>query len=148
MSDLIFSIRLSSYFTNVTRTLPCQEETKSYITQVLANPKTDLIGKSITLTFSEARFNYAFEGFQKVGDWVLLARTTFPEAVNNASEEYYNAIAQNAYYTCYKILNRQWKLYEELSDLFPKLVEQLSEKLYISSDNFNGRGTKLSGFSG
>lgn len=133
MANLLSIINLNQYFSDITKKIPhCQENTKSYIADVFANQQVS-INQSITLIYAEANYNYNFEKFQTVGDWLLFAKSIFPESLNGASSEYYDVIAQCAYYRCYRMLNKQWPLFEELADMFPILVKNL-QKLLRSSD--------------
>jgi len=52
-----------------------------------------------------------------------------PSHLHDASRDYYQTIARLSYYSCYKLINKQWKLFEELSDNFPKLERQVKTKL-------------------
>lgn len=109
--------------------LPCQEDTKAYIVSTFISfkqydPKNNLYGKSITLEYNKAQLEHSFELYQQVGDWILFTKSIYPESLT-ASGEYYNSIAQLSYYKCYNIVNKQWKLYQELADKFPLVVNHL-----------------------
>ena len=110
-----------SKFTDLNVSLPLQ----SYITSVLSGIGFVHLDSSVTVAYAEAKFNYQFEGFQQVGDYILFIKSNYPDYLKNASREYYDAVAQSAYYRCYLILNKQWKLYEELADNFPKIIENI-----------------------
>jgi len=45
--------------------------------------------------------------------------------------DYYENIARLSYYSCYKMVNRQWVLYQELADQFVVLERQAKEKLIL-----------------
>lgn len=106
-------------------------ETRSYILGVFSNIKSpDLSNNSITLKFSEAKFSYKFEKFQELADWLLFCQTFFPEHLQYTSKDYINAIAQNSYYYCYKLINKQWKCFEELADRFPEITNNLQSSLH------------------
>lgn len=79
----------------------------------------------MTIEYSEAKFNYSFEKYQNLADWLFFMESMFPEALKGASKEYYHSIAQNAYYKCYILLGRSWMLFEEIADKFPNIIEQL-----------------------
>lgn len=112
--------------------LPCQADTQSYIISIYGKFKTaehDLSKDSLTLRFAQARNNHNFLGYQNIGDWIFFANTLAPASLNKASKEYYDTLARLSYYSCYKILNREWKLFEELSDNLILLEHQVSKKL-------------------
>jgi hypothetical protein len=115
----------------------CNEVTRSYIVSIFVDIKIsdDFSTKSITLLYNQAIENYDFETFRKLGDWLFFAKSMYPKSLNSASPEYYNAIAQCSYYTCYRILHGQWLLYEELADEFPRLTADINRSLSRSSDN-------------
>lgn len=126
--NLVKYSSLQEFFGPHIKNIPiCQDSTKAYITRVLSHYawENDLSQHSLTLTYHQARQESKFELFQRVADWILFSKITFPTSLQNASEDYYNALAQNSYYTCYRLINRQWILYEELADLFPSLVAEI-----------------------
>lgn len=116
---------MSDFFQGILKDLPCREDTKAYIIGIFSDfqrsAKNDLSKNSITLIFAKARFNHDFSIYQNLGDWLFFSRVFFPEHLSNASEDYYTSIGQISYYSCYRLLNRQWLLYEELSDQFTNL---------------------------
>lgn len=124
---------LESFFTQQLSTLNISRPTKAYVVSVLARPQSQLINESITLVFAQAMKNHKFELFQQIGDWLLVARTIFPNSLKDVSSQYYNAIAQQAYYKCYKLINQQWPAFEEISDVFPTLVDNIKELLISSA---------------
>jgi hypothetical protein len=115
--------------------LNCNYDTKSYIVSIFDRFRFathDQSNQSISLLYADAKFSQAFEKFSNIGDWLFMCNTLFPEHLNGASIDYYYAIGQSSYYQCYKLLKRQWKLYEELSDKFPDLTMQARELLTYS----------------
>lgn len=119
---------VESVFSKSIQKLPCQESTKAYISNVFnsANKENcDYSNESVTLIYSRAKFEYRFELFQNLADWILFSKTLFPQSLNGASGDYYQAIAQDSYYKCYKMINRKWLLFEELADRFPIVVDTL-----------------------
>src|SRR4029077_54278 len=123
--DLLFlhSImdNLNIFFSNELERLVCDDDTKAYIVSILSKYKHttyDYSKDSITLLFAEAKFNHDFFRFQNIGDWLFYSFSLYPEHLNNASREYYCSIGQMSYYSCYRLMNRQWKVYERLSDDF------------------------------
>lgn len=125
---LIINEKLDTVFSESIDKLPCHKNTKAYITNILISPNKeggDFSKASLTLIYSKAKFEYNFELFQLLGDWILFCETVFPENLNNASKEYYQEIARDSYYRCYKMINKKWLLFEELADRFPILVSRL-----------------------
>jgi hypothetical protein len=124
---------LNSMFDKLSQELPCDQATKAYITGVFHKYKTttfDLSKQNITLTYAQAHFQQDFETFQTIGDWLLFAESLFPESLNSASEDYFFNIGRLSYNSCYRLINKKWRLYEELSDQFIFITQQIREELY------------------
>lgn len=114
------------YFTESLKNMPCNKITNSYIVGIFKKYKTvdyDFSNENITLLYARSVFENDFESFQNLADWLFFLRTLFPEFLKNASEDYYNNIAQISYYKCYKFM-RTWKVYEELADQFVFLTAE------------------------
>lgn len=112
---------LNNFFSEELSSLQCNETTRAYIGSVFSKYKTtesDFSKESITLIYAKAKDNQDFLVFQNIADWIFFCHTLFPEHLSNASEEYYCIIGQLSYYSCYRIVRRQLKLYEELADNF------------------------------
>ena len=118
---------LTAFFDEVLAELPCQSDTKAYIVSVFAkykNPEYDLSKDSVTLTFSQARDKQDFSTFQNLGDWIFFSKTFVPAHLHNASEDYYDTVGRLSYYSCYRLINKQWKLFEEMADNFIVLEKE------------------------
>lgn len=128
MNDLV------KLFENKLDDLKVSKEAKAYITNVFTkvNNVNDLSKKSLTLEYYDAKCTYSFQKFQTLADWILFAEVFFPKCLSNATEDYYCALGQNSYYFCYRIVNKQWKLYEELADQLPELIKD-SRVLILSN---------------
>lgn len=138
---------ITSFFDELLNDLSCQNDTKAYIVSIYGKYKTaefDLSKDSITLRFAQARTNQDFLTYQNLGDWIFFANTLAPQHLQSASKDYYDTVARLSYYSCYKLINRQWKLFEELADdfirleaqvqkLLPQLTTQTSSGIYIGS---------------
>jgi hypothetical protein len=141
----VFNKNITSFFDELLDDLHCQRDTKAYIVSIYGKYKTaefDLSKDSVTLLFAQARNKQDFLSYQNLGDWIFFSNTIAPQHLRFASKEYYDTVARLSYYSCYKLINRQWKLFEELADdfqslenqvrnLLPKLNTQTSEGIYI-----------------
>lgn len=126
---------INKYFENKLDKLRCEETTKAYITSIFSKYKSqnfDYSGESITLLYSKAKTENNFLIFQNVGDWLFFCKTLYPDYLNDASPEYFDTVAQLSYYSCYKMINKKWVLYENLADDFTYLTRQ-SRKLLNQS---------------
>lgn len=93
----------------------------------------DLSKDSVTVLFAQARSKHDFLIYQNLGDWIFFSNTMASAHLHNASQDYYQTIARLSYYSCYKLINKKWKLFEELSDNFPVLESKVKEKLELIS---------------
>lgn len=112
---------LNTFFSTQLENLECDDDTRAYIVSVLDRFKTastDYSKDSLTLLYADAKFKQDFYTFQNIGDWLFFCNTLFPEHLNKSSQDYYYAIGQLSYYSCYRLINRQWKLYEKMADQF------------------------------
>lgn len=128
----VFHKNITGFFDELLNDLHCQHDTKAYIVSIYGKYKTaefDLSQDSVTLLFAQARNKQDFLGYQNLGDWIFFANTLAPNHLNHASKEYYDTVARLSYYSCYKLINREWKLFEELADDFQSLEEQVRKRL-------------------
>lgn len=123
---------VTNFFEEMLNDLECQKDTQAYIIGIYGKYKTakfDLSKDSVTLLFSQARSKQDFLTYQNLGDWIFFANTIAPAHLRFASKDYYDTVARLSYYSCYRLINRQWKLFEELSDNFLRLENQVKKKL-------------------
>lgn len=116
---------LQSFFAESLDQLQCDDHTRAYITGIFVSYQKahlDLSTSSITTIYAEAKNRQAFDLFNQLGDWLFYCSVLYPEHLNNASEDYYYSIGRLSYYNCYRLINRQWKLFELLSDDFITLT--------------------------
>jgi hypothetical protein len=112
---------ITKFFEELLLDLECQRDTKAYIISIYGKYKSsefDLSKDSVTLLFAQARDKQDFLTYQNLGDWIFFSNTLAPSHLKFASKDYYDTIARLSYYSCYKLINKQWKLYEEMSDNF------------------------------
>jgi hypothetical protein len=127
---------VTKFFEEVLSDLQCQNETRAYIISIYGKYKSaefDMSKDSVTLMFAQARNNQDFLTYQNLGDWIFFSNTWAPKHLKYASKDYYDTVARLSYYSCYRLINKQWKLFEELSDNFYNLENQVKERLKIIS---------------
>lgn len=110
--------------------LACHPDTKAYITGIFkryTSAEFDFSQESITLLYANARERQDFAKFQNLADWLFFAESIFPKSLNRASEEYYHSIARLSYYRCYTLIDKKWKLFEEISDNYLNLIHQTKQ---------------------
>jgi len=118
---------LRNYFENAFEDLPVQNELKAYMVSIFAKyqyANYDLSKTSLTLEYALAKNDRDFEKFQNVGDYIFFVNSLYPESLKYASKDYYYSIGQMSYSQCHSILNKQWKIYEQLADQFIDLSDQ------------------------
>ena len=139
---------ISNFFDELLIDLECQQDTKAYIVSIYGKYKSaefDLSKDSVTLLFAQARRKQDFLAYQNLGDWIFFVKTIAPQHLKFASKEYYDTVARLSYYSCYKLINRQWKLFEELADDFLVLEEQVKKRLPVLTNQISG-GTYIGPF--
>jgi len=123
---------ITIFFEEVLKDIKCQDETRSYILSIYkkqTKPDFDLSKDSITLLFAQAQEKRDFYTYQNIGDWIFYINTIAPKYFKFIDKKYCDTLGQLSYYSCYKIINRKWPLFEELSDSFIDLEEQCKNKL-------------------
>jgi hypothetical protein len=123
---------INGFFDEILIDLNCQRDTKAYIVSIYGKYKTaefDLSKDSVTLLFAQARSKQDFLTYQNLGDWIFFANTIAPAHLKGASKDYYDTVARLSYYSCYRLINREWKLFEELADNFIVLEERVKKLL-------------------
>ena len=127
---------LNEFFSEQLRALNCHEDTRSYIIGALSkyqHNEFDLSGVSLTLLYIEAQSKMDFETFQNLGDFVFMSASIFPNSLNAASPDYYYALGSNSYLRCYKLINKQWKVYRTLAEDFIPLVSKVNQLIVQKS---------------
>lgn len=119
---------IHNFFIEELEKLDCQATTRAYITSVLCkythNNETNFCQKSVTLVFANAKYKMDFVTFQNLADYVFFCEVVFPQFLRQASKEYYHTVAKLSYYSCYRLINKQMDVYENLADQFTDLTNQ------------------------
>ena len=133
---------LQSYFAKLLETskLDCKPETQAYISTVLSRhgDYIDLLSRSVTLAWAEAKDSAQFAKHQTLGDYIFWSKSVAcltsqitdvkqsKQETNDADKQYKIAVGRNAYYACYRLIGKRWPLFEELSDRFDELSSNVS----------------------
>ena len=128
----IFHKNVTDFFEELLKDLSCQPDTKAYIIGIFGKYKKadfDLSKDSLTLLLCQAQTKQDFLTYQKIGDWIFYINSIAPQHLQFASKDYYNSLAQVSYYTCYRLINKQWKLFEQLADELIPLEFQVRKRL-------------------
>jgi hypothetical protein len=125
-------LNITDFFGELLSDVKCHQDTKAYIVSIYGKYKSaqfDLSKDSVTMLFAQGRDKQDFLTYQNLGDWIFFANTMIPNHLQKASKDYYDTVARLSYYSCYKLINRQWKLFEELADNFLFIEKQVKQKL-------------------
>jgi hypothetical protein len=103
--------------------IPYSVELKAYVVGVfdkfVVSPPHELLTKSITIAYADARFSGDFAKFQRLGDWVLWQRSFMPTSSHvNIIEQF----GKDSYRMCYVLLRGQWEVYQELAQNLTNVV--------------------------
>ena len=128
-----FADRLQGLQSHPENGLKYNPETVAYVGGVLktlAHPhaQDDLSGKSIVLTYAEARLTGDFATFQRLGDWILFSSVVIPESIA-IEREAVDSIGQLSYYACHRIMRESWPVYGELADHLPAITAAVRLRL-------------------
>jgi hypothetical protein len=121
---MILQSNLKTFFQKELNSLNCDIKTKSYILTILTdyNPENNYSNESLTLIYAKAKHTQDFVIFQNLGDWLFFCHSVFPDCLNNASSEYYQSIARLSYYSCFRLINKKWLIFENLADDYDYLT--------------------------
>jgi hypothetical protein len=125
---------ITNFFEVLLSDIKCHPDTRAYIVSIYGKYKTaeyDFSKDSITLLYAQAREKQDFLIYQNLGDWIFFSNTMAPNHLKFASKDYYDTIARLSYYSCYKLINKQWKLFEELSDNLLELENEVKKRLIV-----------------
>lgn len=122
--------RLNRWFVDRLDGLRCREDTRAYVTGVLIGfcPEGDMSRESVVLAYAEARTRGNFAAFQRIGDWVLWVDAINPAYIRE-NREVVESIGRLSYYTCHRIMRRQWHVYEELADELPRIARGVQHQI-------------------
>ena len=127
---------ITCIFADLLKDIDCPDDTKAYIISIYGKYKStdfDLSKDNVTLMLAQARDKQNFSIYQNLGDWILFSNTIAPNHLKFASKDYYDTIARSSYYSCYNLINKQWKLFQNLADDFIYIENQVKNKLKIVS---------------
>lgn len=125
---------LADFFKKNLEQLKCDETTKAYIVGLLSRApqgEFNLAGRSITVSFANAKENYDFFAFQRLADYLFFTNAIFGQYLEANNTQYNEDIGRMSYYNCYRILKKQWIIYEDLADNFGNLTQMTAEIISI-----------------
>lgn len=119
---LVTEQNLATWFATRLTDLDVRDDTRAYVTSVLAGicPDRDMSRSSLTLAYFDALQLSSFATYQLLGDWVLWSEAFAPEALTE--RELVLSIGQLSYAACWRMTRGTWLLYDELSDRLPEIA--------------------------
>ena len=124
---------IDDFFNEKLVDLPYHHTLKAYVVSVCKQYLTtqnDLSDRSLTLSYIEARTHNDFQRFQSVADWSFWT-AVFRHKVFEEHESVYETVAKCSYYSCYRLLRKQWPIFEQLADEFNQITEQTRQKMVV-----------------
>jgi len=122
--------RLDAWFAERLQGVRCGSDTRAYVVGVLAGFRSAKAmldpTASLVVALAQARQSGDFTAFQRLGDNVLWTSSFCPQAIGDA--ELIKTIGRSAYFSCYRLVNRQWKCYEELADTLPAIIADVRRR--------------------
>jgi len=136
MNNVEVVSKLGDWFSTKLQCIQYHDDTKAYVVGVLSkykkiDEKEDLSNSSIILEYVYASETSSFASYQKIGDWVLWCSVLHPEHIKDYRRLILNT-GQMSYYSCYKIMNKSWPVYENLADSLPVIVNDVRTALFLS----------------
>ena len=134
MMGLIVADRWSAVqelFADRLQGLPVSAEVNAYVVGVLGKRRWDednMCQQSLVLAYQAAALSGDFTAFQRIGDWVLWVDSVMPAHVKETHDVVQN-LGRLSYYRCYRMMGGRWKVYEELADELPALVQHVRRRL-------------------
>jgi hypothetical protein len=115
---------LRSWFFSAVKDAPVSDMARVYVIDVMARPeRVDMSTESIVLARAKA---VTFVDHQRIGDWALWIGAFHPTHEHIQVTE---AIGRMSYHSCYRLLGRRLRVYEELADQLPSIVNHLHVRL-------------------
>ena len=126
---------LDTWFSERLKTLRYDVIIQAYITSVLLKFKTSTDAfardESVVLAFHDAKQSGSFVAYQRIGDWILFVDSFYPESIKS-NQDVVESIGQLSYYACYRLLKRQWHVYERLADELPTIAKEIRNTLSVN----------------
>jgi len=125
---IYFNMMFIDFLDTSLKQLKCNQLTKSYIINVLnkyQKQHNDLSNDSITILYQKATEDNNFVLFQNIADWIFFIESIFPD-FHKDYKSYAQTIGQLSYYKCYKLINKQIYVYENMADEFKTLTRQIN----------------------
>jgi hypothetical protein len=124
--------RLDRWFDEQLVQFKASVEARAYVVGVMTSFKSSsaMIGPndSFVLAFSDARSKHDFAAFQRLADNILWMNVfLYPQIKSDI--DVVEPIARLSYYSCHRMMRHKWKVFEELADTFPTIVNQLKHNL-------------------
>lgn len=120
--------RLDEWFARQLIDLRCGREARAYVVGVLAGRIDDMSHESVVLAYRDAALTGDFATFQRIGDWTLWVSAFAPHPLKG-QRDLVERFGRLSYYSCYRIMRGQWRLYEELADELPAIVYDVRKEI-------------------
>jgi hypothetical protein len=125
--------RLEDWFCRSLEGIKVSRDARAYLVSLFSSMRSarnDMSDESIVLAFAAARNTGEFLKFQRIGDYVLWGLSFAPESFE--VPEVAIDLGRLSYYTCWRLTNKQWVVYEELADDLPRLRIELRRSMGLT----------------
>jgi hypothetical protein len=122
--------RLEDWFCRHLEGVEASPDARAYLVSLFSSMRStrdDMSRESIVLAFAEARTTGEFQKFQRIGDWVVWGMSFAPESFE--TKEVVIDLGRLSYYACWRMTNKEWRVYEELADDLPRLTKDMRRRL-------------------
>lgn len=122
--------RLEDWFCRSLEAVEASPDARAYLVALFSSMRSaqeDMSKESIVLAFAQARDTGEFMKFQRIGDWVMWGMAFAPESFDVPKVAV--DLGRLSYYTCWRLTQKEWRVYEELADEMPRLSRELRRRL-------------------
>ena len=131
---IILSSSINDWFKHQLSNVRCSDEAKAYITNVmvenLKSREPTMDGQSVVLAYKRATDTGRFETFQMLGDWTLWTSVNAPYP-EKGERDLVETCGRLSYCSCHRIMMGRWRLYEELADEMPSIVNDVRRHVIL-----------------
>jgi len=123
--------RLEDWFCRRMEGVDVSPDARAYLVSLFSSMKSahnDMSRESIVLAFSEARLTGQFAKYQRIGDWVMWGMSFTPESFE--TKELIIDLGRLSYYACWRMTNKEWRVYEELANDLPRITTSISSTVW------------------
>lgn len=137
--QIVVNVKFDDWLDTELCDLRCEQETKAYVIGVLLRPQEiDMSKQSVVLAYQHALECGEFTAYQRIGDWSLWSNSIAAPG-DIGQSDLLHVLGSMSYAACHRLLNRRWKLYEELADDLPTITCMVRNRLSLRANSSANR---------